>query len=238
MNLEDNVSKGLMMMAVPSFFPQQRPKALLFDWDNTLVDTWLTCYEAINKTRLFYGHAPYTPERFSKEPHMSLRESFPLIFEHKAQEAEQFFYSQVNDTHLETLQPLPGAEKLLQWAVQQGLYVGVVSNKAGELLRKEVQHLGWGKYFKKIIGSYDTEADKPSHIPLLAALKGSFLDPGHQVWFVGDSCVDVLCAQRAGCVPVTIGEHAAKPEEIVVQGKDCLQLARILSGLPLEEQAA
>ncbi|MGL4426936.1 MAG: HAD family hydrolase [Alphaproteobacteria bacterium] len=223
-------------MPVPSCFPQQRPKALLFDWDNTLVDTWLTCYEALNKTLLFYGHVPHTPEQFSKQPHLSLRESFPSIFEDKALEAEQFFYDQVHDTHLETLRPLPGAEKLLQWALQKGVYVGVVSNKAGQLLRKEVQHLGWGKYFEKIIGSYDTEADKPSHIPLLAALQDSSLDPGHHVWFVGDSCVDVQCAQRAGCVPVAIGDNAAKPEEIVVFGKDCIRLSHILSALPVEEQ--
>ena len=25
-----------------------RPQAILFDWDNTLVDTWLTIHEALN----------------------------------------------------------------------------------------------------------------------------------------------------------------------------------------------
>lgn len=225
-------------MSVPSSFPKKRPVSLVFDWDNTLVDTWLTCYQALNQTLCSYGHAPHTPERFNTQPHRSLRESFPELFQEKAKEAEAFFYTLVHGNHLETLHPLPGAENLLQWATHQGIYLAVVSNKAGDLLRREVAHLGWGKYFQKVIGSYDTHADKPSPIPLLAALENSPSEPGHGVWFAGDSCVDIQCAQNAGCVPVAMGLHAAKAEDDVVWGRDCVQLHQLLSTLPIKLQAA
>ena len=225
-------------MSVPSFYPRMRPLSLVFDWDNTLVDTWLTCYEAMNQTLTSYGHAPYTPERFSTQPHRSLRESFPEIFKEKAQDAERFFYTLIHGNHLDTLRPLPGAEKLLQWAVRQGIYLAIVSNKAGDLLRKEVAYLGWSAYFQKIIGSYDTHEDKPSHIPLWAALEKGPSEPGHGVWFAGDSCVDIQCAKNGGCVPVAMGEHAAKPQDAVVWGRDCIHLHQLLLSLPVRERAA
>ena len=28
--------------------PLKRPRAILFDWDNTLVDSWATIHEALN----------------------------------------------------------------------------------------------------------------------------------------------------------------------------------------------
>lgn len=218
-------------MTIPDIYPRKVPKAVLFDWDNTLVDTWLMCFEALNKTMTTYGHTPYTPEEFSRRPHASFRDSFPAIFDNKAGEAEQVFYNHIRANHLETIRPLPGAEKLLQYLRSKNVYIGVVSNKVGEVLRQEVFHLGWGKYFSKVIGSRDTAADKPSPTPVFEALKGSHVEASHDVWFVGDSSIDILCAHQSGCVPVSVGPHAAAPTDPIVHGKDCIKIAKMLTSL-------
>jgi len=37
-----------------------RPRALLFDWDNTLVDSWLVIHDALVVTFTAMGHEPWT----------------------------------------------------------------------------------------------------------------------------------------------------------------------------------
>ncbi|HEY6335247.1 MAG TPA: hypothetical protein VI113_05115, partial [Alphaproteobacteria bacterium] len=39
-----------------------RPRALLFDWDSTLVDNWRSIETALNATLVAMGHAPWTAE--------------------------------------------------------------------------------------------------------------------------------------------------------------------------------
>ena len=42
-----DVSGPRTELAAPARLP--RPRAILFDWDNTLVDSWVTIHEALNK---------------------------------------------------------------------------------------------------------------------------------------------------------------------------------------------
>ncbi|PPR65951.1 MAG: hypothetical protein CFH03_00782, partial [Alphaproteobacteria bacterium MarineAlpha3_Bin2] len=37
-----------------------KPRAILFDWDNTLVDSWPTIIDALNVTLEAYGKTPWT----------------------------------------------------------------------------------------------------------------------------------------------------------------------------------
>jgi phosphoglycolate phosphatase len=92
------------------------------------------------------------------------------------------------------------------------VYMGVVSNKKGVNLRKEVQHIGWGKYFDKVVGADDTPRDKPFPDPVIAALEGSGIAAGPDVWFIGDSAIDMQTAHATGCVPMWYGELPEKLE--------------------------
>ena len=50
----------------------------------------------------------------------------------------------------------------------------------------------------------DAPEDKPSPIPVSMALEGSGIAPGADVWFVGDTSIDMECAHNARCVPVLV----------------------------------
>jgi phosphoglycolate phosphatase len=218
-------------MSIPPPYPQKWPRAVIFDWDNTLVDTWLTCYEAFNAT-LEEFQAPFClPEVFYKQPHYSVRDLLPHYLGKASQKAESFFYQKMHETHLENLRALPGAEKLLQLLWGRNVYIAIVSNKEGNILRKEVKHLGWDHYFGCVIGSRDTLEDKPSPLPLLTALKETHISPGHDVWFVGDSSVDSLCAKNANCIPVAVSQNAILADTPTIYGKDCLGISSILTRL-------
>ena len=64
-----------------------------------------------------------------------------------------------------------------------------------------------------MIGAFDAANDKPAADPVRLALQGSGIEPGADVWFVGDAGIDLECAVNARCVPVLVRETAPKPGE-------------------------
>ena len=58
----------------------KKPKAVIFDWDNTLVDTWPLIHRAINTTMNAMGKEEWSLQKVKDTVHKSMRESFPGIF--------------------------------------------------------------------------------------------------------------------------------------------------------------
>ncbi len=201
-----------MPLATNDLAPLRHPRAILFDWDNTLVDSWATIHEALN----FLMRAMDKPEWSLTETRgrvrLSLREAFPPIFGERWEEARGIYLGRFREIHLERLSPLPGRETMLRALAEQEMYLGVVSNKTGELLRREVAQLGWSGYFGSIVGAGDAPVDKPASDPVHLALAPSGIPPGEEVWFVGDTAIDMECAQNSGCVAVLLGNAATAPE--------------------------
>jgi phosphoglycolate phosphatase len=189
-----------------------RPRAILFDWDNTLVDSWATIHEALNLVMGAMGKPPWTIEETRRRVRLSLRESFPVHFGARWEEARDIYLDRFRAIHLDRLTSLPGRGELLQGLAAEGVFLGVVSNKTGALLRREVERLGWWNYFGSVVGAGDAIADKPDAAPVRMALEPSGLSPGEAVWFVGDTGVDMECAHNSGCLPVLLGGEAGSPE--------------------------
>ena len=185
------------------------PRAVLFDWDNTLVNTWPTIVECYRDTFVALGRKPWTAQEVQDFAHGSLRDLFPSLFGERAGEAEKVFYETFYRIHLERLQPLPHAEALLAHCQSLGCYVAVVSNKVGDNLRAELTHLGWQKWITRAVGAKDAPRDKPAPDPIFMALDGTGIAPDETVWMVGDTPADLKCAHAAGVFPVLFGtaEH-------------------------------
>jgi phosphoglycolate phosphatase len=213
-----------------------RPRAVLFDWDNTLVDNWATIAEAFNTTLIAMGHEPWTIEETRSRVRASLRDSFPKLFGERWPEAKRIYVDAFASRHLQTLRAMPHAEELLRDLNQRGLWVGIVSNKTGSFLRKEVEHLAWQGLLHKVIGAGDAPNDKPAPDPVHLALAGSGVPAGPEVWFVGDTEMDMECAHLSGCVPVLLSPEPADPLVYAGrlpawQGAGCAELARVAADL-------
>ena len=183
---------------------RQPPRAILFDWDNTLVDTWAAIHHALTATLKAMGHRPWSFEETRSRVRASARDSFPALFGDRAEEAMAVFYGTFEADHLAKLHPRPGAGDMLARLADAGLLMGVVSNKQGYLLRREAEHLGWTAWFHRLVGANDAQRDKPAVDAVDLALEGSGLARGPAVWFVGDTDIDMLCAVRAGCLAVLL----------------------------------
>lgn len=217
--------------------PPPIPRAILFDWDLTLVDNWAAILEALNTTLTAMGQRPWTAEEARIGVRKSLRDSFPDMFGSRWREARDIFYATFAARHLETLEPMPGAADMLAAFHASGLYLGVVSNKTGEYLRREADHLGWERYFAKLVGAMDAKEDKPAVAPVEMALEGSAIARGPEVWFVGDGAIDMECAHNAGCYPVLFGEEQGKGDEFGpgeepgLRVGSCMELAEFVRNL-------
>lgn len=190
-----------------------RPRALLFDWDNTLVDSWGVIHRALEATFLAMGQEPWTLEECRLRVRASAREAFPALFGARAEEAARIFYEAYGKGHVTALAPLPGAAALLQALSDSGYRLGVVSNKAGHLLRPEVAALGWEPYFGAVVGANDAAADKPAPEAPAMALGALGLEASEEVWFVGDTDIDMRCAVTIGCLPVLLRDEPPRAGE-------------------------
>jgi phosphoglycolate phosphatase len=213
-----------------------RPRAVIFDWDNTLIDSWLAIQDAQNHTLVAFGLAPWSLAETKQRVRGSMRDSYPQLFGERWLEAGEVFYKRFAAKHLETLRPLPGAREMLEEAAGRRRYLAVVSNKKGSYLREEASRLGWEGYFGRIVGAFDAPRDKPSPDPIHLALDGSGIVAGGDVWFVGDADVDLQCAINAGCTPVLLRDEPPAHGEFdghapAFHVADCLMLSTVLRSL-------
>jgi phosphoglycolate phosphatase len=189
-----------------------KPRLVIFDWDNTLIDSWPTINQAINVTLRAMGQPEWSLDETRSRVALSLRDSFPARFGDRWPEARQIFYDAFAAIHLEWLTPLPWAADLLDGLAAMGVPMAVVSNKNGRFLREEAQRLGWTERFHRLVGAQDAARDKPAVEPILLALEGTDLAPGPEIWMVGDAPIDMECAHKAGLTPLLLRDEPPGPE--------------------------
>lgn len=194
--------------------PPPSPRAVLFDWDGTLVDNWPVIHAALNATLARHGMAPWSMAETYARISGSQRDSFPRIFGANWQAAREQFYGEFEARHLADLRVLPEAPELLAAVADAGFYLALVSNKQGGYLRLEVEHLGWAHYFSRIVGAGDAAEDKPAAAPVHLALQGSEIAAGEDVWLVGDSVTDLQCARNAGCLALIVSQAGGNPNPL------------------------
>jgi len=225
-------------MATPPAVPAdlERPLAIVFDWDNTLIDSWAAIHDAQNHVFAHFGMPLWSLEDIRRRVRGSMRDSYPQLFGERWREAGDLFYARFAERHLDTLTPLPGAAEALVTLRRSGLYLAVVSNKHGDYLRQEAAALGWEEHFGRIVGAFDAARDKPAVDPVDLALAGSGIGRGPAVWFAGDADVDLECAVAASCVPVLVrpeppGESEFYPHQPRIYVDSCKMLSSLVETL-------
>jgi len=209
---------------IKAFQNLKKPKAIIFDWDNTLANTWPLITESIDNTMTYMGKEPWGEEKVKGNIHKSMRESFPEIFGDKWEKAGKFYRENYRAIHLK-IEFIEGARELIDRVYMAGITQFVISNKMGPTLRKEVRELGVEDKFFSCIGAGDADFDKPAQNPVDLALMGSGIDlKNDEIWFVGDTLTDVECAFNCNITPVIYaGEgHISKtiPENIYQRGRN------------------
>lgn len=186
--------------------------AILYDWDNTLVDAWGGVTAALNVAFAAFGMPRWTNEDTKRRVRFASRSGFQSLFGDAWPRALDLFHEAMQAGHLQHVTPMPGAIAALE--AGRPWKQGVVSNKSGSYLRAEVAHLAWSGRFGAVIGAGDAPADKPDPAPILMALAQLGVRANYAVWYLGDTAVDMQAARAAGVTAVLVGDaaHDGGPE--------------------------
>ncbi len=188
-------------------------RAVIFDWDGTLVDTCGLVLDAHNHVRSYMGLKLWVMDDFLGRASKSAREYYPEVYGARAEEAMKLLYEYVDANHLTYLKAMPHAVKLLKMLTAHNLPIGIVSNKRHETLQTEVKAMGWADYFIAIVGAGIAEKDKPSPAPLFMAMDkiDTSLEP-KDILYIGDTETDLLCAKNASCPVVFVQSNRPRPD--------------------------
>jgi phosphoglycolate phosphatase len=203
-----------------------KPRAVLFDWDDTVVNNWHIGVDSINATLVHMGMEPWSEAEIRRRSGLSARDAFILLFgADRWQEADRVYYDTFRKlSEAQGVKLVEGIDDVLAALARAGVYMGVVSNKRGDLLREDVRRAGFTGYFGGIVGAGDAAADKPDPAPVKLALDGSGIRPAADVWFVGDSHTDMICAHRTGCSGMLI-ETKPPPDDLLIKNMPARRFA-------------
>ena len=190
-------------------------KAVIFDWDGTLVDTCGLILDAHNHVRKYFDKSLWTMDDFLGRASESAREYYPKVYGDRADEAQDVLYKYVEEHHLNYLEPMSETKELLDFLQNNKMPMAVVSNKRHNTLVKEIEHVQYQNYFNFVIGAGVAKRDKPSPDPLLNAITalGEELKP-HEILYIGDTETDLLTAESAQCPMVFIQSECLRPDLI------------------------
>ncbi len=193
------------------------PSQLIFDWDNTLVDTSNTldiCMkEAIERAGLDY--MVYF-ERFKKIGFVSTRQLFPMLFNERSEEVRTYYYEAYAREHCKTLRPFEGVIAMLELLKAQDFIISIISNKMHYYLENEIKALHWQQYFDGFVGAGESKKDKPdfSHLELYCERFGFDVRMRNQFCYIGDSEVDLEFAFNTSMISVLIAHQDSQVEHL------------------------
>jgi HAD superfamily hydrolase (TIGR01509 family) len=196
-------------------------RAVLFDWDGTLVDSAEKTFACYVRVFAAYGigfdHAAfertYSPDWYRTYEEVGLpRERWP--------EADARWLS-CYATAPSLL--LPGARETLERVADAGLVQGLVSSGDGSRVRREIEEFGIARFFGVVVCGGETACRKPAPEPLLLALERLGVAAGATA-YVGDSPEDVAMAKAAGVVSVGIPGRFPNRQALAAASPDVLAL--------------
>lgn len=185
------------------------PTAIIFDWDNTLVNAQTSLDYALKNTMYDLGYKIDDGIVNTRALYTSRRQYLQKEFQDKWQEANTLYDKYLHQIPVGQVTLNQNVYVMLECILQKNIPMVVVSNKIGDSLRTEIKQFNLSKFFNCIIGSGDTSEDKPSVIPALTALQEIAIKPSKKVWFIGDSLTDMECARKIGATKVLYGENIA-----------------------------
>lgn len=187
-----------------------KPKFIIFDWDNTLVDSWPLIQESFNHTASILGLKTFSKIEVINQVGYAIRSSFPNIFGDLASKAQEIYTEYYVANYMARLKLLPYAHEILHYLTNLKIPLFIVSNKKGASVRRETKALNINQYFSNIIGSLDTNYDKPNIAPVIKALESHSYNEADtkNILFIGDSLVDYECAQNLGMQSILVNSSS------------------------------
>jgi pyrophosphatase PpaX len=194
-------------------------RAVLFDWDGTLVDSAEPSFRCYARVFPEFG-VPFSREDFERTYSPDWYHTYRAVGlpeEHWEAANARWLEHYAGEPPL----PLPGALEALARLRAAGLRLGLVTSGSRVRVEREIQALGLGSAFEAVLCAGDYQHHKPHPEPLLLALARMDMPAAESV-YVGDSPQDVLMARAAQVYAVGIPGPFPNRELLVASAPELL----------------
>lgn len=200
---------------------RERPNAVLFDWDNTLMDHDEHTMPIVDKLVRKLGKPPYPDaQEVSRVWARSPEKCSELYFGNTPpRKVTKIFHRYVEEHRPDNFKLLPSARDVLDDLKARHIPMAVVSNKPEARLKKEIGQLGLTDYFEVIRGDRGNSPLKPDPHPLIETIKemGLALE---NLWFVGDMYDDIEASRSHGFQRFLVGDRHREKIQALSYGSD------------------
>lgn len=202
-------------------------KAVIFDLDGTLVDSYQAIYLSFKYAYERMGLAPLPFEVVKRVVGQGLGLTFQgLLGEERAPQALSLFRQKYEEVFRDHTHLLPDAHQVVETLHGQGVQLAVATNKFGRFSRAIFEHFGLGNYFAVIVGDGDVAQNKPDPEMLYYAM-GKMGREKEETIFVGDSVIDIRTAKNAGLRVYAVPTGNTSREDLE-KARPTLLLGRLL----------
>lgn len=192
------------------------PKAILFDFDGVIVDSFDAHYEAWKSAffKLFNTQIPAFPHHThtGKSPMLIAKYFCEKI--NKTDRTKDLFNLKAMYLHQGLLVPklLPGVHEMTQHLLLKNIPFGIASNATKLFIKNSVNQLNLN--FKIYMGVEDYEFPKPHPEAYISLAKKLKIDSKHycRTWVFEDSVTGTKAAKSAGMIPIGILTQHSKEE--------------------------
>ncbi len=220
----------------------QRPIAILFDLDGTLVDSVGDIADAANKMLAQLG-LPSCPDADIRHfvgngvrllvDRAITRDIAGGAPEEQINVATEIFREIYSRGCVARTALMPHARETLQSLAAEGVILSVVTNKPENPTRQILDHFKLSAMISSIIGGDTLAVRKPDPAVVHESFRRAGLNQSSHAWFVGDSHTDVLAAKSAGIPSIIVrgGYNHGEPVEELDPPPDAIvdHLAEVLT---------
>ncbi|WP_130861348.1 HAD-IA family hydrolase [Bacilliculturomica massiliensis] len=211
-------------------------KAVLFDYDGTLMDTNNIIIESWQHTfRTVKGVEKPEAElycTFGEILHDTMERFFP---DEDVEKCVDIYRSYQVDCYEKLIELFPGMQETVRQLKKRGVKTAIVTSRLLRTTMQGVDKYGLADCFDTIVTCDDTEKHKPDPDPALLAIRRLGIQP-EEALMVGDTVYDIVCGNRAGAKTALVSWSAAcgearalcgeeKPDFIIDRAEELLELA-------------
>jgi phosphoglycolate phosphatase len=201
-------------------------RAVLFDFDGTLGDSYPAITASVNHVRALHGLPPLTEAEVRRHVGRGPEHLLRQTVDRGEVTANIATYRGHHPSVLRSgTRLLPGAAEVVRTLHGRGLHLAVCSNKPVAFTCQLLDYLDVAKYLKVVLGPEDVARPKPAPDMLLAALERLGVLAADAL-YVGDMTVDVETARAAG-VPVWVVATGSDDVDALARARP----DRLLTGL-------
>ncbi len=212
-----------------------RYRAVLFDLDGTLVDSYSALTEAVNHARRTHGLHELSSGRIREIVGDGVERLLQRAFERPEvpRSVVAAFESKYDEICCPESKILAGVDITLDELSSLGILMAVCTNKPTVFSKKILDFLGLSHHFRAIVGPDIAGARKPDARHLLVTLESVQCAPAEAL-FVGDMPIDVNAARNAGLDVAVISSGsssrdqltASRPDHFLERFSDLLRIVR------------